>query len=189
MQPTFIEVYENAVPDGLCDRLIEKHKDLYLNTSSTADYGQDRYANGNTKRKDVSYYFEGDAPALASEVNACLDGALIQYLDKYPSLAMHQFYSQTVKVQKTPPKGGFHAWHCENPSRGNNTRMLVWMVYLNDTPEGEGTTEFLEYGLSFQPKKGSVVLFPSHWTHTHRGNPVYTTDKYIATGWYYLNGD
>ena len=53
-------------------------------------------------------------------------------------------------------------------------------------PEGEGETEFFEYGVKLQPKKGAVCFFPSSFTHTHRGNPVYKHNKYIATGWYYL---
>ena len=63
-------------------------------------------------------------------------------------------------------------------------RLITALGYLNDVPEGEGETEFLEYGMKVQPKKGRLCYFPAAWTHTHRGNPVYTTTKYIATGWY-----
>ena len=62
-------------------------------------------------------------------------------------------------------------------------RLLNYLVYLNDVPDGEGETEFLNQGLRNQPKKGNLVIFPAFFTHIHRGNPVYTTDKYIATGW------
>jgi len=47
-------------------------------------------------------------------------------------------------------------------------------------------TEFLWQGLRVQPKAGTVSIFPASFTHTHRGNPVYSCDKYIATGWYTL---
>jgi hypothetical protein len=60
------------------------------------------------------------------------------------------------------------------------------MIYLNPTREGDASSVFMVMGLRLQPKQGSVVLFPAAWTHTHRGNPVYSGDKYIATGWYYL---
>lgn len=182
----FIAVYENLVPEELCDRLVAKHRELEKSTSIAPCKGEE--ANGGlTSRKDVSFYYERDAINLASEVNVCLDGALEKYLDEYPSLGMLKFYSNCVKVQRTPPKGGFHLWHCEQGFRtDNSTRCLVWMMYLNDTPQGEGTTEFIEQGVVLQPKKGSLVLFPAAWTHTHRGNPVYSHDKYIATGWYYL---
>lgn len=180
----FIGVYENEAPPALCDRIIEKHKELENLVSASPNLGE-RDNGGVKNRKDVAFFFEKDAVNLASEINAVLDGALGKYMDTYPSLGMHQFYSNAVKVQRTLPKGGFHVWHCEKTCEENVGRILVWMIYLNDTPEGEGTTEFIEQGTVLQPKKGSVVLFPAVWTHTHRGNPVYSQDKYIATGWYY----
>lgn len=181
----FISIYENGLPDELCDRIIAKHKELEESSSGFCDRGE--HVNGGlSKRKDVSFYFDRDASNIASEINAALNVAIERYIDEYPSIGMHQFYSTTVKIQRTPPKGGFHLWHCEKSTLETSTRVLVWMIYLNDTPEGEGTTEFIEQGVVVQPKKGTVVLFPSAWTHTHRGNPVYTQDKYIATGWYYL---
>ena len=60
------------------------------------------------------------------------------------------------------------------------------MLYLNDIPiENGGATEFIYQKLSIQPKKGTIVLWPATYTHTHRGGFL-TGDipKYIATGWY-----
>lgn len=174
------------MPDGLSDRFIEKHKELEETASISLARGN--IDNGGLQnRKDYAFYFDREAQNLASEINVVLDAAITRYIDEYPSIGMHPLISTCVKVQRTPPKGGFHMWHCEKGMGMNSARALVWMVYLNDTPEGEGTTEFLEQGVVLQPKKNSVVLFPADWTHTHRGNPVYTADKFIATGWYYYN--
>lgn len=181
----FIGIYENAASDDYCDRMIARLSGLIKESSGCL--GQD--ANGGLEnRKDVSRYFEIDDKDLAQETNQVLDASLKYYMDEHPALGMNGFYSQVVKVQRTPPKGGFHKWHSEQGSEiRSSARCLVWMIYLNDTPEGEGTTEFLEQGLRLQPRKGTVVFFPASWTHTHRGNPVYTCDKYITTGWYYLS--
>jgi hypothetical protein len=180
----FIAIYPKAAPDEYCDRMIESHNNL----ESSASGCKGEEANGGLgNRKDVSFYFERDNTDLASETNQLLDRALKLYMDEHPALGMQQFYSNVVKVQRTPPKGGFHVWHCERGSHDSRARVLVWMIYLNDCPEGEGTTEFLEHGVKVQPEKGTIVLFPADWTYTHRGNPVYSHDKYIATGWYYLN--
>ena len=59
------------------------------------------------------------------------------------------------------------------------------MIYLNDMPEGEAETEFLYQKKRVGPTRGTVVIWPAGMTHVHRGNPVYTQDKYILTGWYY----
>ncbi len=33
------------------------------------------------------------------------------------------------------------------------------------------------------PKTGSLLIAPSAFTHTHRGNTPASGDKYIATSW------
>lgn len=179
----FIGVYPKAAPDDYCDRMIAKFDQLEKTMSG--DRGETR--NGGIRmRKDVAFGFQRDAEDLAWETNSILDKSLALYMDRHPGLAMEQFYSHLVKVQKTKPGGGFHKWHSER-SNDNSTRVLVWMIYLNTCNEDEGTTEFIEQGRKLKAEKGTVVFFPADWTHAHRGNPVYTSDKYIATGWYFLN--
>lgn len=93
------------------------------------------------------------------------------------------------KLQYTKPGGGFHAWHSESEAIVNGsdnlrmaTRIFTWTLYLNDVEYG-GETEFLHYGIRLKPTKGTICIFPALFTHTHRGNPPYSGDKYIATGW------
>ena len=62
------------------------------------------------------------------------------------------------------------------------------MIYLNTTTEGEGMTEWINQGVRVQPEQGKVVICPSGFTHTHRGNASYKETKYIATGWYTHQG-
>jgi len=80
--------------------------------------------------------------------------------------------------------GGFHNFHAEQSHYKNCRRVLVWTLYLNDIPEGEGETEFLYEKIRVQPKKGLGLVFPAGWQWQHRGNPVHTTSKYISTGWW-----
>ena len=56
------------------------------------------------------------------------------------------------------------------------------MIYLNDVEEG-GETEFLYQSIRVAPKAGTLLIWPAGFTHTHRGNPPLSGDKYIATGW------
>jgi hypothetical protein len=184
---TFINSYENLASDDYCDRMIAKFESLAKECSIHMSYGA--VQNGEKNRKDFQFYFSdtrNDAEDLCIETNQILDKALAKYTDEYPSLASIQYYSRVIKVQKTPPKGGFHTWHREHGMDESCYRILAWTIYLNDIPDGEGETEFLEYGIKVKPKKGSVCFFPAGFTHTHRGNAVYTKDKYIATGWYYI---
>lgn len=92
----------------------------------------------------------------------------------------HQIYYS--KIQKTNIGGGYHVWHCENASKESNQRVLAYILYLNDVDDG-GETEFLYLHKRYRPKKGTLVLFPAGFTHTHRGNPPLSNTKYIMTGW------
>ena len=61
------------------------------------------------------------------------------------------------------------------------------MTYLNDVDDG-GETEFLYQDVKTKAVKGKTVIFPVEWTHTHRGIPSPTQDKYIITGWFSFKG-
>ena len=56
-------------------------------------------------------------------------------------------------------------------------------TYLNDVTDG-GETQWLYQEKQIQPKKGLTVLWPTDFTHTHRGVVSPTQSKTIATGWY-----
>lgn len=184
MNSSFIGVYENGASSDYCQRMIQRLDQLIK--ESSGHLGQEDNF-GVENRKDIARFFDRDDQQLAQETNQILDVCLKKYMDEYPALGMNRFCSHMVKVQKTEPKGGFHRWHSEQGSNSTSaSRCLVWMIYLNTCPEGEGTTEFLEQGQRIEAKEGTVVFFPAAWTHTHRGNPVYSGDKYITTGWYYL---
>lgn len=95
-------------------------------------------------------------------------------------------------IQMYKPGGGFKGWHCEqggwasypNEVQGTN-RILVWMVYLNDVPDGG--TMFMDQDVTIEAKTGRAVMWPAYWTHTHKSQVSHTQKKYIATGWYTFN--
>jgi hypothetical protein len=122
---------------------------------------------------------------LGDAVRNVLNNAVHEYREKYITLLSgFEYISYRIKLQKTPIGGGFHNWHCENAAGTENDRVLVWTIYLNSLPDGEGETEFLHYGKRIQPCKGDILIFPAYFMHVHRGNPPITTEKYIATGWW-----
>ncbi len=83
-------------------------------------------------------------------------------------------------------KGGYPYWHCEQYPRSADAdtlhRMLLWTIYLNDG-FGDGETEFLYQERRITPRAGSLLIAPTAFTHTHRGNTPRHGDKYIATSW------
>tara|TARA_R110002012_G_C11455171_1_gene592176 strand:+ start:126 stop:743 length:618 start_codon:yes stop_codon:yes gene_type:complete len=88
------------------------------------------------------------------------------------------------QYQAYPVGGGFKAWHTERAGSDRSTvyRHLVYMTYLNDVPDGG--TEWFHQDLYVPAQKGLTVIWPSDWTHFHRGRPSPTTEKEIVTGWF-----
>ena len=107
-------------------------------------------------------------------------------LPQYTNHWFHELRDHTRifegKVQKTTIGEGYHEFHCEVMGKGSRDRVLAWSLYLNDVEDG-GETEFLYQSQRFKPKKGDFLVWPAGFTHTHRGNPPLSNDKYICTGW------
>ena len=83
-------------------------------------------------------------------------------------------------------EGGYPYWHCELYPRATDGetlhRHLLWTLYLNDGFAG-GETEFLFQQRKVAPRTGDLLIAPTAFTHTHRGNRPEGQDKFIATSW------
>ena len=86
-----------------------------------------------------------------------------------------------LNIQKYKPSEGFYRWHSERSGKPTMTRCFVHMTYLNDVDDGG--TEFMYQKLISPAKKGLTLIWPSDWTHTHKGQISQTQTKYILTGW------
>ena len=54
---------------------------------------------------------------------------------------------------------------------------------MNDVTDG-GETEFFFQNIKVKPEKGKTLIWPTDFTHMHRGITSHSQDKYIATGWF-----
>lgn len=83
-------------------------------------------------------------------------------------------------------EGGYPYWHCELYPRDTQAetlhRHLLWTLYLNDD-FADGETEFLFQQKKVTPRTGALLIAPTAFTHTHRGNRPRGGDKFIATSW------
>jgi hypothetical protein len=85
-------------------------------------------------------------------------------------------------IQRYYPGEGYYVWHCENAGKSAANRVLAWMFYLNDVND-KGGTEFLFQNYTCKAEQGKLVIWPSQWTHYHRGEISPSETKYIITGW------
>ena len=175
-----IGIFENAITDEWCDKaidLFETHKDKHTDR-------QDHEKWSSTFMADKSCGLQVLDPDLAADMVINFYNRIYPlYSKKFSVLSEGGIHSITdVKIQKTLPTEGYHIWHCENGSFEHSIRVAAYTLYLNDVEEG-GETEFLHQSLRISPKKGTFVVWPSGYYHTHRGNPPLSGEKYIATGW------
>jgi hypothetical protein len=181
----FIGTYENIIPKEECELIIKEFEDELKNGAD--EEGINQFGSQELGRYTFSIFSnEKKLPNIYNKINNVLTACIEQYAKEYFTVKQLKASSYGAKLQKIPIKGGYHIWHCEQDSLERASRVLVWMIYLNDIPDNEGETEFIFQGLRIKPTVGTVVFFPASFTHTHRGNPVYTKEKYIATGWYCL---
>lgn len=180
----FIGIYENVLSAEDCKTIIEAFENDLNNKID--NNGDTQFFRDKMERYDYQKFYKSNDTSnlIVLKINEILDKAIQIYAEEFWIVKQLNATSLEFKLQKTPPKGGYHVWHCEQGNLKTTSRVLAWTVYLNDIPDGEGETEFLWQGLRVQPKAGTVSIFPASYTHTHRGNPVYSCDKYIATGWY-----
>ena len=179
----FIGVWDNVLPTVACSDLIKNFEQVTNANNSIVIEGKNKFETGTLGRKDQAIVLDYHHPQ-AQEIYRFLAACLDEYLEEYSQLKSIGLASSQIKMQKTPPGGGYHVWHYESENWEVANREVAWMIYLNDIPEGQGETEFLFQKLRVQPKAGRVVMWPAGMTHVHRGNTVFDTNKYILTGWY-----
>lgn len=103
------------------------------------------------------------------------------------ALVRQVFVPGSINLQRyRAGQGGYPYWHCELYPKDADAqtlhRHLLWTIYLNDHFT-EGETEFVHQHRKITPRTGSLLLAPTAFTHTHRGNRPQGGDKYIATSW------
>ena len=170
-----------SYPNAASDELVQKMIDWFENDTQSKTVKPSR-----DTRKDIQKWVEVGTP-LYKEIEIVKRKYLNYYLEEFPYVYKGKkvLTSEETKIQKTDPKGGgFHNFHSEVSHYKNIRRVLVWTLYLNDIPEGEGETEFLLQKIRVRPEKGKMTIFPASFPWQHRGNPVHTKSKYISTGWW-----
>lgn len=190
----FVGFYRNVYPKGYCEHLIKTFNHLESNGAGSSRL-QSENANRHVK-EDVQIFLE--LPNFCSEqfnnssINDIFYRGLQECFDDYVSnfsiLKESTLSAHHMKMQKVYPGGGYHLWHFEASSPGVSERVLVYILYCNSMKQEEGSeTEFLYQKMRVLPEENLLVIFPSSFTHTHRGNPVLSNNcKYIVTGWFHF---
>ena len=176
------------IPEDVCDDVIN----LYNSESENWTDGQcgNNEVNHEWKKNTEMFIRPPEFKDKLSTYLPHLSNCLVSYRQKYPycdNVGVYDLLGTNIKIQHYKPGEGFYEWHCENAGIGETSlRHLVFMTYLN-TLDNAGT-EFYHQKITTPCQKGLTIIWPAHWTHTHKGVTNYVSDKYIITGWYSFNG-
>ena len=172
----FIEQYK--IDKNLCDEILEYRK--------TRPSGEGLIANDivDKSRKDSIDSSFNKSDLIYEKYISELDKCLIKYTNKYTVTSKRLTLLEDTNIQFYPPGGGFKVYHQEldRYQFPSDKRILVFMTYLNDVYIG-GQTDFLFQKKSFRARKGRTLIWPTDWTHIHRGKVAPFEEKAIVTGW------
>jgi len=189
----FIYTKKNALSSNTCHQLIKNFETSDLKKQGVLYGPNDISSDSDKKSTDITFdpsFLKKEPWAMYMDdvINVVQNGVL-DYLNRH-STAMVKMDSIDLytyfNMQKYEPNEGFYGWHCERAGIKHSDRLLVWMIYLN-TLTDRGETEFFYQQHFEEPERGKLVIWPSDWTHLHRGVPSPTETKYILTGWFTHN--
>tara|TARA_R110000765_G_scaffold368239_4_gene458371 strand:+ start:233 stop:904 length:672 start_codon:yes stop_codon:yes gene_type:complete len=205
----FIGIYKNALSDNTCDLL----KEVFNNAKDQQRQGTvGTYGMVSPKIKqstdlNILDLLKTDSrvpQVLLPQIKQALDMGMVSYLKEFPFstalkdtpedklmenlLVNYSFFNDFIIMQKyNKGTDGFHGFHEDNGAfNPANNRVLVCMFYINDVEKG-GETEFYHYDLKVKPTKGTLIIFPTYFTHLHKGHIPITDDKYILNIWLLKN--
>ena len=205
----FIGFYRNVYPAGYCEHLINEFERA---TAVGVGYSRQQGLHSTDKHEKDDYqisevidfrnhalnpfkWTDPEDPTTVYEENSeegffnGLQRCYNAYSEEY-SVIRHcgRIRATTMKMQRTSPGQGYHVWHAEQGPPPNSGRILVYALYLNALDCEGGETEFLYQKMRIKPEENLMLFWPASYTHAHRGNPVLgNTNKYIVTGWFYID--
>ena len=171
----FIKVYDNALTEEECHKLIE-----------IFETGRDKTKLNNNYQKFTQYWVSESGHLqffenIKNKMTKChLDyGSYLSSRLDYEAIFPSKYVFESLKIKKYEPelKQEFRK-HIDTLTEGSSKRFLSSLIYLNDVKEG-GQTAFND--VTINARQGRLVLFPPLWMFPHAGKIPITNIKYILT--------
>ena len=200
----FIGVYKNIIDQKHCDGFIEWVDWCEVNNYTKPSWSpgdnlmmkasehqlditgmkRDTILNSPIKFHHPEKYIETFPIALADifweRVNKCLE----EYILRYQIQLYTPVYAYGFKLHKVKKGEGYHVYHYEDNSHDGRNRVFAFHTCIK-APEEGGETEFLHQSKRFKQEVGQTLIWPTGFTHQHRGNPVLEGEKIYLTGWFH----
>jgi|TARA_E500000305_G_C3979023_1_gene215869 hypothetical protein len=176
------------IPEKVCDNLIKLFHDNKDKVVTGKCVHKNKHGlNTDVKESQDLYISPHNFNPILKEYRDYQQKCLEKYVERYPDVDRYAKFNINIdyNIQYYVPGGGFKIWHHESANPDVSNRVLVFMTYLN-TVENAGT-EFRNQNTTTPCEKGLTLIWPTAFTHTHRGVVNKDKEKYIITGWYTYN--
>ena len=175
----FCYVRDNSLEPELCDEI--------LNVFHANHHLHERYEK-NLKPNFTQFNFTANLnlyPDLHNKVMLRTFDMINEYKNKVQESIFWQenfgFEQFRIKSYQKGTDDQFDS-HVDSTDKESSLRFLAFFWYLNDVDQG-GDTEFLNFDLTIQPRKGRLFIFPPMWMYPHRGNVTISHDKYLLSSY------
>jgi predicted 2-oxoglutarate/Fe(II)-dependent dioxygenase YbiX len=170
----YISVKYNAIPSNICFYLLSKTQTLL--PATVLNQGQ----------QTISNYRVTNSHHLDQETIDNIKNTVIGLHKDLP-------FKSTVKSIETPQLlsysiDGKYDEHNDSEDFINNRltrivpRDITMIFYLNDDYEG-GELEFTKLQITYKPRKGDIIAFPSYYEYSHRVHPIKQGTRYALVTW------
>ena len=196
----FIYLYKTSLSSSLCNEIIElfedEDKSHYLgitgggftpNVKKTIDFSLKNYfQNGINMLKHLDKW-EKIIGFLERELSKNIKKYVNDLNKKYDTMFFNETHFQTkgFLLHKYYKNDGKFDYHHDFVFDNNMHRVIVYLWYLNDVMEG-GDTEIFD-NVFVKPEVGKLLLFPALWYYKHKGHIPISNNKYVITGWFYID--
>jgi len=170
----YISIQYNVIPPHICDYLISKAQTPLPTTVF------------NGGQQTVSDYRITNSHHLDPETIDNIKNTVTNIHKDLP-------FKSTLKSIETPQllsysTDGKYDEHNDSEDFINNKltrivpRDITMIFYLNDDYEG-GELEFTKLQITYKPKKGDIIAFPSYYEYSHRVHPIKQGTRYALVTW------
>ena len=178
---SFIGKYDNELSSYECEILIKQFEESPKLEGHINRDGKSVLDPSVKKCRQLNQPRFSDKSIISNTILPHLISCLEKYKERY--LALDHIFPGTFddafafKKYETE-EDGFKAWHTEAGGSDTSTRILAWMIYLNNAKSG---TEFMHFP-KVRAKTGRCIIWPAGFTHVHRSEPNKGL-KYVISGW------
>lgn len=178
----YIKVIDDIIPTELCDRILEEY------SNSTEFNNAETFSGLNTNIRNCKVLnISGEGAIKVNPiVRKKIDNDIFLSVSKIFSILNEQY--EFINITEDCgydllkyDEAGFYTQHIDTNSKYN--RHISCSLLLNDDYVG-GEFSFFSRELTYKPKKGSAIVFPSNFMYPHEIMPVFKGTRYSIITWF-----